>query len=57
VRHATLAVADALLDLPDGVFEAPLGTVPAVVLLAAVGVASTWYGIRRLARFEIGESS
>lgn len=57
VRHATLAVADALLDLPDSVFEAPLGIVPALILLVLLGCLSTWYGIRRLERFEIGESS
>lgn len=57
VRHATLAVADALLDLPDSVFEAPLGIVPALILLVLLGAVSTWYGIRRLERFEIGESS
>jgi ABC-2 type transport system permease protein len=56
VRHATLAVADLLVDLPASVFEAKLGPVAGVVLLALLCTAATWYGIRRLQRFEIGES-
>ncbi len=57
VRHYTLAVAGIFVDLPSGTFEAKLGPVTAVVLMVIVGAASVWYGIRRLERFEIGEST
>jgi ABC-2 type transport system permease protein len=57
VRHYTLAVADIFVDLPRSVFDAKLGSVPAVGLMIAVVGASIWYGVRRLQRFEIGEST
>jgi ABC-2 type transport system permease protein len=57
VRHYTLAVADIFVDLPRSVFDAKLGSVPAVGLMVAVVGASVWYGVRRLRRFEIGEST
>ena len=57
VRHYTLAVADIFVDLPRSVFDAKLGSVPAAGLMIAVVGASVWYGIRRLQRFEIGEST
>ena len=57
VRHYTLAVADIFVDLPRSVFDAKLGSVPAVGLMIAVVGASVWYGVRRLQRFEIGEST
>lgn len=57
VRHYTLAVADIFVDLPSGIFDAKLSTVAAVVLVAAVTIGATWYGIRRLERFEIGETT
>ena len=57
VRHYTLSIADIFVDLPNGVFEAKLGAVPAVVLVVVVSGASIWYAIRRLQRFEIGEST
>lgn len=57
VRHYTLAVADIFVDLPRSVFDAKLGSVPAVGLMVAVVGASVWYGVRRLQRFEIGEST
>ena len=37
VRHYTLAVADIFVDLPRSVFDAKLGSVPAVGLMIAVG--------------------
>jgi ABC-2 type transport system permease protein len=57
VRHYTLAVADIFVDVPGSVFDAKLGPVPAVALMIAVAGGSVWYGIRRLQRFEIGEST
>ncbi len=57
IRHYTLAVADIFVDLPPGIFEAKLAALPAVLLLAAASVGSTWYAIRRLERFEIGETT
>lgn len=57
VRHYTLSVADVFVDLPGSTFEAKLGPVTAIAMMAIVGGASVWYGIRRLERFEIGEST
>ena len=57
VRHYTLGVADIFVDLPSGVFDAKLGAGPAVVLAVVISGASIWYAIRRLQRFEIGEST
>jgi ABC-2 type transport system permease protein len=57
VRHYTLAVADLFAAVPATVFEAKLTPVPAVILMTTLGVASGWYAIRRLERFEIGETS
>lgn len=57
VRHYTLSVADIFVDLPSQFFDAKLGSAAAIVLMAIVGVGSTWYGIRRLERFEIGETT
>ena len=57
VRHYTLAVADIFVDLPRNVFDAKLGSAPAVGLMVAVVGLTVWYAIRRLQRFEIGEST
>jgi len=56
VRHYTLAVADIFVDVPPTTFDAKLAAGPALVLMAIVVAASTWYGTRRLQRFEIGET-
>lgn len=56
VRHATLGVADLLIDLP-GIFSARLGAPTALIVLAVVGVGSTVLAVRRLQRWEIGETS
>lgn len=57
VRHYTLAVAGIFVDLPASVFEAKLAPVAAVVLMTLFGGGSIWIAIRRLRRFEIGEST
>ncbi|HET7581273.1 MAG TPA: ABC transporter permease subunit [Candidatus Limnocylindria bacterium] len=58
VRQHTLALADALSDVPSTVFSAPLPLGTALVVGGAVLVLATVIGIRRLARIEIaGEST
>jgi ABC-2 type transport system permease protein len=57
IRHYTLGVADFFVDVPASVFEAKLGAVTALVLMAIVGVGTAWYATRRLERFEIGETT
>lgn len=57
VRHYTLAIADLVVDLPRSMFEAPLGAVTAIVMMLIVGIASIWYAIRRLEKFEIGDTT
>jgi len=57
VRYYTLGVADIFVDLPRSVFDAKLGPVAAVGLMIAVCGVSVWYAIRRLQRFEIGETT
>lgn len=57
VRHYTLGIAEIFVDLPASVFEAKLTPTAAVVLMALFGGVSVWIAIRRLGRFEIGEST
>jgi ABC-2 type transport system permease protein len=57
VRHYTLAVADIFVDLPRSIFEAKLDPVAAVALMIVGGGAAVWYAVRRLRRFEIGETT
>ncbi len=57
VRHYTLAVADLVADAPRSVFAAKLTAAPAVVLMILVCLSSVWLAVRRLQRFEIGETS
>jgi Cu/Ag efflux pump CusA len=54
---AGFSVAGIFVDLPRGTFDAKLASVAAVVLMIAVGGTSVWYAVRRLQRFEIGEST
>jgi ABC-2 type transport system permease protein len=56
VRQYTRGLARALTDVPEEVFEANLGGAAAIVGMVAVGTLATWYAVRRLERFEIGES-
>jgi ABC-2 type transport system permease protein len=54
VREYSLAIADAIAELPgDG---ANMSLLQALILLALVCGASTWLAIRRLERYEIGET-
>ncbi len=57
VREFTLAIADALTSVRPSAFEADLGPVQGVILMAAAIVGATLYATRRLERFEIGEST
>ncbi len=57
IRHYTLAIADAFVDLPRAVFSAPLGLGSGVVMGVLVTLGATWYAVRRLRRFEIGDTT
>jgi ABC-2 type transport system permease protein len=58
IRQHTLAFADALSDVPRGVFSAPLPFGTALIMGGLVLVLTTLIAIRRLARVEIsGETS
>ena len=57
VRHYTLGVADAFVDLPEHDFDAALDPATALVLMLVFGAAATWYAVRRLRSFEIGETT
>ncbi len=57
VRHYTLGIADLVAGAPPVVFDAKLGPVSAVVLMAVAGVTTASYAVRRLQRFEIGETT
>jgi len=57
VRQATLAIADGVANVSSSVFDADLATWKAIAMMATVTIIATIYAIRRLARFEIGETS
>ena len=57
IRHYTLAIADIFVTVSPVIFDAKLASATAIVMMAVVGIGSTWYGIRRLERFEIGETT
>ncbi|MEX1022182.1 MAG: ABC transporter permease subunit [Dehalococcoidia bacterium] len=54
-RAYTMAVADAIADLPSTVFSGVLAPVPAAVLLTLVTLAAVAYAIRRLERYQMSE--
>ncbi|HLM66997.1 MAG TPA: ABC transporter permease [Longimicrobium sp.] len=57
VRQYTLAFADGMSSARDSVINAPLEPGKAAMLATAVAVLATFYAIRRLRRFEIGEAA
>lgn len=57
IREFTLAIADALSTLSPVLWDADLGPAQGVILMAAVIVGCTAMAVRRLERFEIGEST
>ena len=56
VRQYTQAIARQLTDVPESVFTADLGFATAMVMTVVVGAGATVLAIRRLQRFEVGES-
>lgn len=57
VRQYTLGVADAITSAPTFVFEAELNALTTVVAATIAGLLATWLAIRRLERYEAGEST
>ena len=57
IREFTLALADALTTVRASAFDANLGPVQGVLLMAAIIIGATIFATRRLERFEIGEST
>ncbi len=57
VRQYIAGVVDLLSDVPEQVLDAKLGGLEALVLMVAVGSLAIAVAVRRLERFEIGESS
>lgn len=57
VRQYTISVADGVAGVSASVFEGNLDTWKAVVMMVLVTVLATYYAIRRLRRFEIGETT
>jgi ABC-2 type transport system permease protein len=57
VRHATLAIADALAGVPTAVFDAKLGIAGGVGLALILTIGGTLLAVRRLERFEIGDTT
>ena len=58
VRHYTLAVADIFVDCTSGIFDAKLSAAAGCrARWRSSSIGATWYGIRRLERFEIGETT
>jgi ABC-2 type transport system permease protein len=53
IRQQTLAFADALSDIPKGIFDAKLDLTTAMVMAAIILVVATLLAIRRLRLFEI----
>jgi ABC-2 type transport system permease protein len=57
VHDYSIAIADAISGVSRSIFEARMEGVTAIVLLVAVSAAAFYVGVRRLERFEIGETS
>jgi len=57
VRQYTLGLADKISSVNPNVFTARLNGIEAAVLMVIVAVLATVYGVRRLQRWEIGEST
>jgi ABC-2 type transport system permease protein len=57
VRQYTIGIAHWISSATDRTFDARLGGIEATILLALVAALATWYAIRRLQHWEIGESS
>lgn len=57
VSEYAQGIAKAFITAPDYVFDPRLSTAPAVIFAALVTVVATWFAIRALQRWEIGEST
>ncbi|MGE5596839.1 MAG: ABC transporter permease [Hyphomicrobiales bacterium] len=57
IRQYTFGLAERIADTDPNVFDARLGGPAAIVLLVLVTILAAWLGVRRLERFEIGETS
>ncbi|MBI2767177.1 MAG: ABC transporter permease [Chloroflexi bacterium] len=57
VRQYTLGVADGVASVGNDVFKSDLSAASAVLMMVLVGVGATLLAIRRLRRFEIGETA
>ena len=57
IRAYTLGIAAIFMDVPDRVFEADLAGGLAIALAAFIIGLTTWFAIRALSRWEIGEAS
>ncbi len=57
IRQYTLGIADAFTTVSNSIFEARLNPATAFIATAVVGVFATWGAIRRLQRYEIGETT
>ena len=57
VRQYTLGLADKISSVNPNVFTARLNGIEAAFLMVIVATIATIYGVRRLQRWEIGEST
>jgi ABC-2 type transport system permease protein len=57
ISEYALGIAKAFISAPDRTFDPRLTTVPAAVFAALITAFATWYAIRSLQRWEIGEST
>jgi ABC-2 type transport system permease protein len=57
VRQYTNGIAKLISSATKPTLDAPLGGAAAIILLALVTAFATWYAVRRLQRWEIGETS
>jgi len=57
ISEYALGIAKAFISAPDRVFDPRLATTPAVVFAVLVTALATWYAVRSLERWEIGEST
>lgn len=55
IRAYTLGIADAVSGSPSRLLDASLDVTPALVLLALVVLASTWYAVRRMEAYQLSE--
>jgi ABC-2 type transport system permease protein len=57
ISEYSLGIANLFISVPERIFDPRLSPAPAIILAGIVTVAATWYAIRSLRRWEIGEST